>query len=550
MRRCLFISAALLCALPAWAQSYSPFDQDITVGQLGAAQAFDVGAQGVDTGFSPNLWAGTNAQQAKALLKAAPTRSHSMVVTDIVASVLLTGGTPPAGGSEDKDYLAARLGTLVKLGRSEAVDQILGRQPQHAGSAQGQQVQADAALMGADTSAACLIADQISERRDAPYWVKLRAFCHVIRGEVAAAELTADLLRRSGHSDDAFFLALDAVTGLANHAFPDVNGRPLLMAMARKAGAVTAKPTALSADQALKVLIEDAPSLSLIDLAMRVSRLTLTIDTPSSDTPSSETSEREQSDAMEGQAPSEGNFFDLDVAIKADSAASWGQLYGVVTNGRDSQAISKAAGELLRRADANGVLSPFAALLKEPIDQIPDYIKAQGHTPTYAKLAVMDSDLNALRTLYDSLDNEDPLRGRIALASDSIGNGFMLGQLGEDMSLRLSGTSADKRRAVRDVHIAQALGATLSASNLNALDTYSGALSGRQASPFALLGLRVSSESGAAAQTALRAATILGQGGPQSLRADSLAQVLIALRAAGLNSLAGRVAAEDFLSGA
>jgi len=122
----------------------------------------------------------------------------------------------------------------------------------------------------------------------------------------------------------------------------------------------------------------------------------------------------------------------------------------------------------------------------------------------------------------------------------------MLGQLGQDMSERLADNQS---RAVRDVFIATALGASLSAENMMALDTYAVQLPGRAASPSDVLALRLAAKRGASAETALRAASILGEGGPQSLRADSLAQVLEALREANLQDLAGRVAAEDFLAG-
>jgi len=203
----------------------------------------------------------------------------------------------------------------------------------------------------------------------------------------------------------------------------------------------------------------------------------------------------------------------------------------------------------LRRADANGVLSPFARLLKEPLRAIPAYLRGQGHVPTYAKLAVMDADLGALRGLYDGLDADDPMRVRLALASDALGNGFMLGQLGDDMTSRLSGQGRTKTRALRDAFLAAGLGARLSDEALIVLDDYTGVLPGRAARPGALLALNDAAARGAQAETALRAAVIIGQGGPSSLRADSLAAVLSALQSANLQTFAGRLAAEDFLDG-
>ena len=527
MMRALLLSS-FLCLTPlAGAQSYDQYNEDIAVQQLGDARSFDAGVPGLDTGFGPALWNATSGAVAKSLIAAAPTASKSSVTTDMVALVLLTGGTPPAGASEDRAYMAARLGALVKLGRADEVDQILGRQPQQAGSAQGQQVAADKALAGGDVPAACTIADSINEARGEPYWAKLRAFCHVIRKEVPAAELTVDLLRRSGHEDADFYAAFDVITGFKNAKFPQGSQSALIATMGEMAG-IGRITKGDAGDQALADVIKDAPDLRPSELAARLSKLSIT---------------------SQDDGDIAGGFFDIDEALKSDTPQSWGQLYGVVTTGTDARTNARAAGELLRRADANGVLAPFAALLKDALAAIPSYVRGQGHIPTFAKLAVMDADLGAIRGLYDSLEPDDKMRGRLALASDALGNGFMLGQLGDDMTARLSETGPVKTRAVRDVFIAAALGARLSEPALIALDNNSSFMLGTAAKPGTLLALHDAAARGAQAETALRAAVIIGKSGPSGLRADSLASVLSALQKANLQDFAGRLAAEDFLSG-
>lgn len=531
MIRALILTSALGFSVCAHAQDYDDFAQDIAVQQLGEARSYDAGVPGLNTGFGPALWGATTGEVAKSLIAAAPISSVSPVTTDMVARVLLTGGTPPQGAAEDPAYMAARLGALVKLGREDDVDKILGRQPQQAGSAQGQQVRADKALSSGDTAAACALADSIQEARSAPYWAKLRAFCHITRKEGAAADLTVDLLRRSGHEADDFYAAFDVLTGFKGATFPAENKVPLIVAIGRLAGVGQIQKGA-AGDRALANLIKDAPDISESDLAARLSLLTLT-STP---------------DDMAGGTQTGGGFFDVETAINSDTPQSWGQLYGVVMTGTDAQINARAAGELLRRADANRVFAPFARLLKEPLSVMPSYLKAQGHVPTFAKLAVMDGDLGAVRGLYNAAGNEDPLKARLALASDALGNGFMLGQLGEDMTARLQAVGDGKSRAVRDAFMAAALGARLSTPAMQALDAYTGELPGRAAKPGALLTLQDAASRGAQAETALRAAVILGRSGPSALRADSLAAVLSALQAANLQDFAGRLAAEDFLS--
>ncbi|MEE9347638.1 MAG: hypothetical protein V3U82_05550, partial [Robiginitomaculum sp.] len=385
-----------------------------------------------------------------------------------------------------------------------------------------------------DNKAACLVADNISEARSQPYWAKLRAFCHVVRGEIPAAELTADLLERTGHSAPHFYAALARATGLKIDDPVVTNHEPLLVAMARFSGASLPPPAADSGDATLSNLLKDALKLTPSELGQRLSVLTL------------------MSQNGDDESPV-GGYFDLDETMRRADASSWGQLYGVVTTSTDMGTSAKAAGELLRRADAKGLLAPFAALLGDSLAIIPAHLRAQGHIPTFAKLAVAENDLGALRGLYEALPANDRGKMRLALASDALGNGFMMGALGQDMTRELAGNGpnggAGRSRAVRDAFIAVSLGAQLSEDSALSLADYNGHLTGRAAAPGALLALKAASERGARAETALRAASILGEGGPQNLRADSLGSVLSALQAAGLQELAGRLAAEDFLAG-
>ncbi len=521
------LCAAPVCAAPgALAQSYDDYGQAIAVQQLGDARAYDAGVPGLDTGFGPALWGSTSGQTAKALIDKAPLSSVSAVTTDMIARVLLTGGTPPQGAVDDPKYMAARLGALVKLGKADEVDLILGRQPQQAGSAQGRQVSADKALSAGDIAGACTIADSITEARGEPYWAKLRAVCHVTRKEVPAAELTVDLLRRSGHEDTDFYAAFDVLTGFKGAAFPKNSTEPIILAIGDLTDIGRIFKGA-AGDAALAALIKDAGDLRPAELAKRLTALTLT---------------------KTQDADIAGGFFDINEALKSDTPQSWGQLYGVVTTGTDAQVNARAAGELLRRADANGILAPFAVLLEGPLAAMPAYLRAQGHVPTFAKLAVMTGDLGALRGLYDAAGEDDPIRARLALASDALGNGFMLGQLGDDMTARLQARNAAQPRAVRDAFIAAALGARLSEPAMAVLDEYTGPMPGRPAGYGALVTLRDAANRGAQAETALRAAVIIGKSGPQTLRADTLASVLSALQTANLQDFAGRLAAEDFLS--
>lgn len=519
------ISVLLLSAAPLHAQIYGDYDQDLTVTPLGEAQVFDPGIAVQGAAMDPTQWNGTSMSVAMAVIAAAPEASVSAATEDMVARTLLSGGVPPQGAADNADYFAARLGKLVALGRTDDVNAIMGRAPDQADTPQGQRLSADKALTLGDNDKACLIADRIEEARSQPYWAKLRAFCHVKRGEIPAAELTADVLRRSGHEAPEFYKALLAMTGIKPNSPIQAGNDPLLSAMA--ATVSDDAPKAQDAKGQLEALIANAGSLTREEFGAALAALALTAD---------------PDDAALG-----GGFFDVDATIADDSPASWGKLYGVVKSGTDAGVSAKAAGALLSRAQEAGIFYPIAKLIQPHLSVIPQGIRAQSGREAFARLAVFEGDLGAIRALYDATPDDDPFRARLALASDALGNGFMLGSLGNDMTQRLLASGAEKSRAIRDSYVAVGLGASLSDEAAIMLAENNASLPGRSARPGALLALRSAAAKNARAETALRAAAILGEGGPASLRADSLSHVLSALMQAGLTDMAGRIAAEDFL---
>ena len=186
----LILSATALCtmSLPALSQS-------IEVGQLGTAQAFEVGTLDVNNGgLDTALWQGTSAGRANLLLHAVPTATSNPVAKRLVRAALLSGGVPPQGGpTEQTAFRQARLAAIINLGDMQAAQTITSRTPDLSGN---NKISSDLALLAGDNDRACAVADTVLDNRGAPEWARLRAFCHVLRGETPAAELTADMICR------------------------------------------------------------------------------------------------------------------------------------------------------------------------------------------------------------------------------------------------------------------------------------------------------------------------------------------------------------------
>ena len=524
----LVFCAALLLSGTAYAQ--------INTELLSDAQAYDVGALqtgGFASGFDSALWQGVSAQQATALIEKIDVDA-SRSARELIRAALLSGGVPPQAGDgpERETYMAARLSAVLGLGDLAAFDRIAEQSGINRASPVFTKIFTERALTGGDISSACAITDNVTIERKSPYWAKLRAFCHVVRNEIPAAELTSDLLARSGHKDKTFFDLLGKLTGTRPEIKVDSLNAPLQIAMYReifKAETIELKKLPVTISAAIAMDTKQSPDDRLEALFAASSTLST-----------------EQIRAALGSLADGPPTSAEQLAEKDWDAGVWGGAYIALTNSNDINDSAALAGAILAQADKQNLLAIYARALETETGIIPVDVQAKYYAGTFTQAAVMRGDINTLRGIFQALDSDNPLRGRIALASDALGNGFMLGELGVDIETRLALT--DKKdnkaqaRAVRDTYIAVAMGANLSDT---AEQVLRGAkLKGSTVRPGALLALHAAARRGSKAETALRAAPMI-EGKP--LRADDFATLLTAMTNAGMHEQAGKLAALDIL---
>ncbi|MEE9272083.1 MAG: hypothetical protein V3U57_02245 [Robiginitomaculum sp.] len=522
----LFSTAATV--LPALAQS-------IQVDQLTPASAYDAGVLDQSKGgLGPSLWQGSSAAQAIAVLEKTRLPLSPSAHT-LARAALLSGGVPPESTNETERaaYMAARLSAILKLEDMESFDAITQRENLNKNDPAFAKIFAQRALLGGNASQACTIADTNTQGRKEPYWIKLRGFCHYTRGELPAAELTMELLRRKGHKDDSFYTLLGYLSAPKKTNFSkDIIKTPLDIAMARKIyakqqmsinilPAIALSSVALNMDEEPETqLMAMKKSAHLVPERALIQILSVLADAPLEDVNTLKT----------------GTW----------TAKDWGGAYLALKSSMDMKNTAKLTAAILQHAQKAGQFKTFAALLSQEISMIPQQIQANTSPEIFAYLAVQNRDLGGLGLLYGALDEDNPLRPRIALASDALGGGYMLSALGTDIESRLSLHSKDQKRAIRDTYIAVALGANLSHKAENLL-AKAGTQSGTSFKPYALLALKAAARRGAQAQTALIISAMLGNIPPAALRPDAFAQVLMALREAGMNDFATQLAAQDFL---
>lgn len=511
--------------------------QSIEVGQLGAAQAYDAGVIDFQSGgLDPALWQGTSAEMATSLLSRLPSSPQNPVVRDMIRAVVLSAGVPPEG--TDAGYSQARLRSVMALNDPQALQNLAARSPDVVADPA---VRADLALALGEIEKACTMADSVSEGRGTPIWARLRAVCHVKRGEIPAAELTANLLKNSGYKDATFFKLLGRLTGVSSAGDSlDVSGDPLYAAMA---GLISQNSPAPLASSSLMTPLQ-AVSIAKDPKASTDARLAAVFKAG-----------RLLDDAAVGQILNGMIFdgvavedldaasnFDLNTALSSRSGKSFAQLFALTRQGGDPANTAKAAAELLSRAQKAGAFERFADVLESEISVMPAEVKAQENLKLFAKAAILRGDIGALQSLHGALAETPKQQSRIALAADALGNGFRFGDLGRDIEARLN-EPASKTRAARDAYIALALGSTLSDAGAKALEG-AGSGTGRSLAYGDIAALKAAAKSSARAQTALRSVLALeGRG----LDGRSMAAVIEALMEAQLSEYAGKLAALDYI---
>ena len=518
MRTLLLTTVFALVPVSALAQS-------IETGQLGAAQAYDAGVIDARSGgLDAALWQGTSAKTAVRLMQKLPLSSDKDIVQDMIEAVVLSAGVPPEG--ETAEYDQTRLKTVMAMGDQAALDNLATRNPE---ITRDPAVRTDLAIAGGDVAAACQIADNITDGRGKPHWAKLRAFCHVERDEISAAELTTELLQGSGYEDAGFFGLMKVLTG-ASKTLPNTKNisDPLLAVMAKRAGAGAGKLSAdtatdsdAKAEDRVKAVFEFANQLSDTQINAVFSDLAFN-----------------QEDLIGSSS------FDLDSAKANVSPQGTAQIFQLANSSGDAQTSLEAMTLMLKAADKKDAFSRFAKLFENNIAIIPAGMQAEADLKLYARAAIERGDIGALQGFYQAMP-EGPKKLRIALVADALGNGFTLGTLGEDIESRLTGAGSEKRRAIRDTFIATAMGSRLSGEAEEALDGV-GNGSGIAIKAGDLLALNAAAKAGSRAETALRAAVMIESG---TLDNPSLAAIIEALQTAGLPQFAGRLAAEDFAKG-
>ncbi len=200
--------------------------------QIQPLSPLDLFSAGRDTGLGPDLWKGSSAALARAVIPTLIDHPLSPAGAALARRVLGAAATAPDGAGADADLAAARARALLVLGDAAEAGAILDRTAGLTDSAALSQTAAEAALIDDQDDKACAIGDGLAVDRGGVYWLKLRAFCQARAGK-PAAQLTTSLADQQG-ADAVFDRLISVIIAGAGDPGPAVLDDGLDYAMSRR----------------------------------------------------------------------------------------------------------------------------------------------------------------------------------------------------------------------------------------------------------------------------------------------------------------------------
>ena len=539
MRHVVSVSAVSLSAV-LW--SGMAHAQNISVETLGSAQNYQTGLLSQSNGgLDSALWQGTSAARASLLLLDVAGAITHPLTADLIRAAVLSEGVPPA--SQDRDiftnYERHRLEVIMRLVDQNALSRFIDSNPD---LERTPETRVNIALIEGNYETPCQISDTISQGRADPYWVRLRAFCHAIRDQIPATELTLNLLKNSGFEDPTYFALMERYIGVSSQKIENIaSDDPLINALVHLTDLDVGQNSELTGGHyAAQALNADLPREQRLE-AMFAAGYHLT--------------DENIDQILKGLAydPDHEELSltsDFEAILGADAPLSLGRLHNLIKGAPGSDEAGQALSVFLERSQKMGGMARFINYFTNDIRLTPAQTRLQYGSDVFTQAAIQNKDLLTLREFYQDSADDPELRARLALISDALGNGFILGELGADIDGRLE--AGGSPRAIRDMWVALAMGANLSDQALSVLQNLEGdrqTTQGRkpaQGLDGLIIAMELAAERGSRAELALLAASALGNAGAAGLDDLSLYRIIKALYQGGLSDYAGRLAAEDF----
>ena len=528
MRRLLLTAAAIafLAPVSALAQSSSlpaPVDSQ----QLQNLDAWSVSALARNQGaLAPDLWAHSDGPTVGALIARLPGTYESPAAQRLAQRVLFSGGQAPSGDAQGA--VQERFEALGRMGAADQLAIMAAGAPDALSDATISQYAAQAELARGRRAEACARGRGATLGDNPPiFLVRLRAYCSAVTGDRAAADLALEM----GHgaaADDAWYRA----------------------ALAAAAGAPGPRPPAARYDNALSTQISLAAHLRPAAAGLSNASTLALLALARSDEAPQPLRAQAAAIALRRAAlpPAEARTI---LAATPETVTRGGPpLLAVLRQIGGAPGTVEAAtaiANLLRGAATSADFSAAARFFRTEINGLRTAPDA-GAAMLLARAALINGDLADAQRLTASARQAGA--NEAALAPLDAALAALAGIGGAEATLALKrriDAGGPARQAARDVSILAALGAQGDEATEVFL-TASPPTGGVSADTATMTALADAVQRQAPGEIGLLAALALNPR-PGRLNAESLTRAIGALRTAGLDADARRVAVEAILQG-
>jgi hypothetical protein len=505
-----------------------------------------VGTKGPSAGgLGPRAWATLTRADLIDRLERLPALERSPVMRDLALRALLTAGAAPKG-KDGPPWLAARLDALLRRGEWEEAAAMAARAP--ATDLDAQRAGIEARMLMADDASACSALRALTPPPDGPFWAKARAWCQIVAGDTAAAQLSLEVLRETQSADADFFAAAAlALEATKPSAAPNPQN-PIHFAMWRKAGlapaAAAQTETPAQAEWVRAASADGLAKLSGVGLLVRWGLRT-----------SDELIQLSNSGVVNADQKD-----DPEEAAKKLSAGAGDALYLRSIQARTVPAAKASAFvAMLQRTQSRGEFPYGADLLSEQALAIAPLPETAWAAPDVARVLIYTGQVaraEAWRTaLSEGSPSDQPVLNAIQiygwLKQPSQPRAAALDKALNWLALTASRPGPNKAiasaRLNREAPVLAALGVVLPVDALAAADANSPGLAADIGTPALLAAMADAADQGAAGEVVLNASLLLKGQGAAAARSQTVAAIVRALMKLGLKKEAKALALEALL---
>jgi hypothetical protein len=516
-------------ALPAPSNIPPPVEQQ----QIAAPDAWSVSALSRADGALPEtLWSRSDPAFLVTLFDRLPANYDSPASRSLALRVLLSGGQAPRGDAQEA--ARKRFEALGKMGAADPLATMAAGAGASLNDPVIAQYAAQAELARGNRDQACMRGRAAQMGNVAsPFLLRLRAFCSAATGDRAAAELALAQPHPASPDDPWYVIAIEAIAGAPPRRAPAARYDNSLSTQLSLAAnfAPGANAFANASTLALVTLArsDHAPALQRAQAAALAFR-------------------RGVISAQEARAILQATPGAVAAGLPAIATA----LRAVQAATPGSLEAATAIANVLRAATAPADFAAASRIFRDDINGLqtaPDAIAAL----QFARAAVVNGDVQAAQRLTTSARQAGV--DQIAMGPVEAALAALVGVDGDQGGAALhrridaAGATAPARRAAaRDVMILAALGAPVDGP-VQSFIVDNPPQGGARAESGAMLALSSAVENQALGDAALLA-TVAAGNGPAKLDAESISNVIRALRGVRLDNDARRFAVEALLAGA